>query len=68
MINILKSLVLTLAALSGLTFIRLVAAALLVALPLITLVQGAFASPETQDHASRRREPLIIEGEFREVG
>ena len=68
MINFLKSLILALVALSGLTFIMLVAAALLVALPVITQVQGAFASPEVRNQVSPHREPLIIEGEFREIG
>ncbi len=64
MVRMIKSLLLALAALSGLTALMLCAAALLFAVPVISLLQGAQSPLKPLGKPASANPPLTIEGDY----
>ena len=67
MLKILKPIALAFAALSGLTVVMIAAAALIIAVPIISMLQGISASQELRHMPGASRAPVTIEGEYRVV-
>ena len=64
MLKFVKPIALALATLSGLTFVMIVAAAFIVIVPIIAVLQGISASHESRHKPGAPRAPAAIESEY----